>query len=692
MPAKTKKKVKKYPLVNRELSWLAFNARVLQEAGDPGVPLIERIRFLAIFSSNLDEFFRVRVATIGRIYKLKKAMNASDTADFKKILHKIRAEVMVQQQSFDEIYEGQIIPALAAAKIEIVDDTQLRPQELETVRDYFLHTVAQDTHVLMLEKGRDIPVLRDGSIYLAIRLSRKTRSGTKYALVRVPSAFINRFYCLPGAGAGHRIILLDDVIRASLDILFSSLDYDEYSAHTVKLTRDAELDFDDEIAAPLMDKVRKSLKQRETGVPTRFLYDKDIPKDLLHFLISRLKIEKQQAIPGGRYHNFRDFMDFPDLDRPELLYPERFPQRIKALDKDKSILHYLQKQDLMLNFPYQSFDYIIRLLREAAINPQVYSIKMTMYRVAKDSAVANALINAVRNGKRVLVYTELRARFMEEHNIAWAQKLREEGVHVLDIIPGFKVHCKLILISMRDKLDEKHVVHIGTGNFNEDTAKLYADHSLLTGDKKMAAEVNKVFAIIENFKDSTAQMQVFKKIWVSPFNTKERFLELLKREVVHARKGRPARVIIKVNSLAEEEICQRILEAAKAGVQVDLIVRGIFRPKLPKEMDSLRAISIIDRYLEHARLFWFQNNGKSEMYLGSADFMDRNLNHRIEVTSIVEDKEIAAQLLKILEMQLGDNVKARILEGKMHNYFAHSSKKPLRSQEEIYKLLRGDNR
>lgn len=695
-PAPAKKKVrsrkgkapaalKKRPLLDRELSWLSFNARVLQEAEDPEVPLLERIKFLGIFSNNLDEFFRVRVASIRRLLNLKKAAGAEGHKALKRELEDIKATVLEQQEKFNFIYRELIIPELGKHNIQIVSEKDLNPAELKHVQHHFVSEVSGRLNPLMLRQDREIPMLRDGAAYLAVKMQNSVTMATAYALVQIPTRTQERFHILPTDGLHTRIILLDDIIRAGLPWLFSSLDFDMFTAHTVKITRDAELDIDNEVALPLLEKVEKSLKQRKTGAPTRFIYDEDIPADMLKFLVKKLKIDKDGAIPGGRYHNFRDFMAFPKVGPSTLRYKGHIPRRIPEIDQAKSMLNLVEKRDMLLSYPYQSFEYVIRMLREAAIDPTVYAIRISLYRVAENSSIAEALINAVQNGKQVIVVMELRARFMEEHNIFWANRLREEGAHVIYGIPNFKVHSKLIVISRRKRFETSHIVHIGTGNFNEETARIYCDHALLTARKRIASECLKVFDMIQNFRP---ERFTFKTLWVSPVNTRQRFLELLEREAKHARKGKPARAIIKVNSLVDDASIAAILAAANAGVKIDLIVRGIFCLPLTGKEPNIRAVSIVDKYLEHARIFYFGNNGNPEVYIGSADLMQRNLQYRVEVTTPVADKSLRQQLFRILEMQLADNVKVRLLDEQMSNTrMQPEGQKPFRAQEEMYHLF-----
>jgi polyphosphate kinase len=680
---KNKEKRPDYTLIDRELSWLAFNARVLQEAANQKVPLLERIKFLGIFSNNLDEFFRVRVAGIRRLLQLNKEVKSKEFKSLKKELEVIKSTVLFQQQEFTRVYSDEILEDLRKEGIFIVDESELSDAEKSIVNVVFVNKIAGRISPLLLQHGKELPNIKDGEIYLAVSMRNSVSGNIQYALVDIPAKALGRFYVLSSDEGSKRIILLDDMIRLGLPMLFSSLDFDEFTAHTIKLTRDAELDIDNEVAVSLIDKVAKSLKQRKTGAPTRFIYDRELPGDLLDFLTRKLKADKDSVIPGGRYHNFRDFIKFPDVNRPDLLNQKQNVTRIKEIDEAKSMLNLIQKRDLLLSYPYQPFDYVIRLLREAAIDPTVFAIRISLYRLAENSSVAEALINAIQNGKQVIVVMELRARFMEEHNIYWANRLREEGAYVIYGIPDFKVHSKLMVISRRVGFETTNIVHIGTGNFNEDTARLYCDHALLTSRKKIGEDCLNVFDLIQNFRPEKAR---FRTLWVSPVNTRERFIAMLKREMDFASKAMPARAIIKINSLVDEESIRAIVEAADAGVKIDLIVRGICCLAIDEHHPNIRAVSIIDKYLEHARVFYFENGGDPEVFIGSADLMQRNLQSRVEVTVPVQDKDLKQVLISLLETQLSDNVKARVLDASMQNTMVKRSagKKAIRSQELLH--------
>jgi len=650
---------------DRELSWLSFNARVLQEAADPSVPLIERIRFLAIFSNNLDEFFRVRVASVRRLIQLKKGeSHAAERKKLKQVLEDIRSTVLKQQKEFDRIYNQEIVPSLKGGGVELVDDTNITKSDRQALSAYFSDRIAPKLFPLMLRQGKALPILKDGEIYLAVRLYNSTTESVQFALIEVPQQSLGRFIQLPTSREKSRIILLDDAIRFGLSELFSSLDFNQFTAHTIKITRDAELDIDNDIEANYTEQLRKSIKKRTVGDPTRFIYDQDIPADLLDFLQRRLKIDKDGALPGGRYHNFRDFLNFPNVGPADWMYPPQTPLHKPELDAAKSLLDYIENHDVLLSYPYESFAYVVRLMREAAIDPTVFAIHISLYRLAKDSSIASALINAVHNGKQVLIVVELQARFMEEENLIWARKLEEAGAKVIFGNPGYKVHSKLISISRRKNFKTSHIVHIGTGNFNESTAKVYGDHSYLTARKRISSETLKVFEMIQNFKP---EKFAFHQLWVSPVNTQSNLIEKIEKEITHHQQGKPARIILKCNNLVDPFVINALYQAILAGVPCGLIIRGICTLTIDPKWKHVKAISIVDRYLEHARLYYFQNDSKPTLILGSADIMQRNLRHRIEVCMPVLDKTIKATLIDVLNLQLSDNTKARSLEGKQIN-------------------------
>ncbi|MBK8659935.1 MAG: polyphosphate kinase 1 [Bacteroidetes bacterium] len=672
---------KKYPFINRELSWLSFNQRVLQEAADPQVPLLERLRFLGIFSNNQDEFFRVRVATVKRLSELGKKANTLLQGKPRKVLEEVHDEVVRQGKLFDAIYT-EVQQALKKNGIHIINETQLSKQQGAFVNKYFDEHVRPALVPIMLNQVKQFPYLRDKVIYLAIKLTGSHKK--QYALVEVPAETTPRFVTLPSQNKQQYIILLDDIIRYNLPEVFSTFQFSKIEAFTIKVTRDAELDIDNDISQSFIDKISKGVKARQKGNPVRFVYDNHIAKDLLDFLKSKMKLDDlNNLIPGGRYHNFKDFMNFPVVGATDLLYDKHVPLVHPLLPINKSYFPVLRRQDVMLHYPYQQFSHFIELLREAAIDPDVKSIKMTLYRVARNSKVINALINAAKNGKQVTTVVEVQARFDEEANIRWAKKLQEEGIHVIYGVPGLKVHSKLCLITRLENGKPVRYANITTGNYNESTSQVYADDALLTADPRLTNEVEHIFEFFErNYK-----VHAFKHFILSPLSTRKRLLKLIDAEAETARKGKPARIFLKMNSLVDEEMITHLYEAGQAGVKINIIVRGICAlvPGLPGISDNIEAISIIDKYLEHSRIFIFENDGDPLYYFSSADWMTRNLDHRIEATCPIYDKKIQRELLDMMQIQWSDNVKARILNGEQKNmHRTATGTKRVRAQEAIY--------
>ena len=674
-------------MINREISWLSFNERVLQEAADERVPLIERMRFLGIFSNNLDEFFRVRVATWRRLLDFpdtEKSLKESP----EKLLNKINELDHSYQQRFLEIYD-HILLELEKENIFILNEDQLSDDQGIFVREYFRENVRPNLFPIMMKNIKRSTSLRDKSIYLALRLRKKDKSlKDDHALIKVPTSILSRFLILPKKDDRNFIILLDDVIRYNLADIFSVFDYDEFDAYTIKVTRDAELEIDNDVSKSLMERMSESIKQRRKGRPVRFVYDGNIPGPMLKMVMEKLKISKKDNVmKGGRYHNFKDFMGFPNVGNPHLEYPlaPQLPHRY--LSGSKSILAAIRERDIMINFPYQSFQYFIDLLREASIDPAVKSIKMTLYRVARTSKVINALVNAARNGKDVTVYLELQARFDEQANIYWSEKLHEEGVNIIHGTAGFKVHSKLILIRRKEGGMNRLYASIGTGNFNEITSKIYGDVHLLTSNPEITEEVDQVFGLFER---SYLPPVAFRHLIISPFKTRRFIIQMINQEIVNARAGKKAEVTMKLNSLVDATLVKKIYAASAAGVRFRLIVRGIcvLVPGLKGLSENIEAISIVDRYLEHARIFVFHNNADPQYFISSADLMARNLDHRIEVGVPVWDEELKKELQTILDIQWKDNVKARLLGKNDLNQYRVNNEPPFRSQVETYNYFK----
>jgi polyphosphate kinase len=678
--------------IARDVSWLSFNARVLQEAADPTVPLRERIRFLGIFSNNLDEFFRVRVATLNRMNEFsgKEKMNMHMEFAPAKILDEIQAIVLKQQDEFNEIWE-EIRKELKKEKIMLVTERQLTKDQQRFVQAFFEEEVHSNVIPLMIESIPQLPYLRDKSIYLGVVLSRKDNSMIrKYALIEIPSRVLGRFVLLPSASPEeHYIILLEDVVRYNLSSIFSYFGYDRFQSWVFKVTKDAEIDIDNDVSTSLIQKIEKGLKNRRKGRPVRFVYDKEMDIGLLQYLIKRLNlVKKANLIPGGRIHNFRHFMDFPDV------FPKR-GQRKKPfmhplLTNTNRVTDVVTKQDVMLHFPYHSFNPVIHLLREAAIDPNVTSIKITCYRLASNSKVINALINAVRNGKNVTAMVELRARFEEEANMEWKERLEEEGVRVLIGVPNMKVHAKVCVIKKR--LNNRTIQYgfVSTGNLNEKTGALYGDHCLLTSNRNIMADASRIFTYLEEWKQGPSQLKACKTLIPCPTSLRKELFRMVNTEIKNAKNKKTASITLKMNSLSDEELIYKLYDAARLGVDIKLIVRGIFCmfSQNKKFRTPVKAISIIDEYLEHARVFIFHNGGKEKVFISSADWMVRNLDHRIEVTCPIFDESIRHELKSILDIELADNVKARWLNNELNNeYKRDHAKKKVRSQIEIYNYL-----
>lgn len=679
----------KHKTIFRDLSWLSFNARVLQEAADSSVPLRERIRFLGIFSNNLDEFFRVRVAALRRMIGIGNKAKMHLEQNPQEILDEIQMTVLNQQSEFNRIWEI-LLNEMKNEKIFLVKENELNKEQQEFVRQYYEDEVSTNVIPLMIESIPDFPSLRDRSIYLAVVMWKKeTALKKKYALIEIPS-ILNRFVLLPSPRPEeHYIILLEDIIRFNLPNIFSYFGYDQYASYILKVTRDAEIDIDYDIHTSIIQKLEKALKNRKKGKPVRFVYDREMDPGLLEYLIRRLNLSKRDnLIPGGRIHNFRDFMDFPEHIF-KTKSQRRKPFNHPALGNGKRITDTIMDQDIMLHFPYHSFNPVIDLLREAAIDPDVTTIKITAYRLAPQSKIMNALINAVRNGKQVVVMLELRARFDEEANLEWKERLEEEGARVLIGIPDMKVHAKICLIKKR--LEDKTLQYgfVSTGNLNEKTAKIYADHCLLTSNKHIMADVNRIFNYLEQPRLGTQYLKECTMIIPSPGIIRKKLFNLIDNEIRNAKSGKPAAMVLKMNSLSDESLIMKLNEAAKCGVDLSLVVRGIFcmRSQSKKYKKPVQAISIVDEYLEHARVWVFHNNGKEKVYISSADWMVRNLDHRVEATCLVTDPQIKTELKDILTIQLSDNVKARILNNELTNEYVNTGRKKIRSQIETYKYL-----
>ena len=676
--------IKRIPLINREISWLYFNDRVLQEAADPTVPLIERIKFLAIFSSNLDEFYRVRVATLSRLSNLNEKAKEILGYNPKKVLNQIKTIVVKQERKFNNLYENVIIKQLAEEKIFILNDTQLNVSRGEFVKKYFREKLLPMLVPIMLYDGMPLPELRDRAIYFYVKLTQKKK--TRYALIEVPDN-LSRFIVLPETNNLKFIILLDDIIRYSLEDIFFIFEHDAIEAYSIQLTRDAELDLDKEVSGKFIDALSKSLLKRKKGKPMRLLYDTDMPLDMLKNLVSKMGLHGESLIPGNRYHKFKDFIKFPNVGRAELEYPKYLPLPLNGLSFGKSLMGMIATKDYLISTPYESYDYVIHFLREAAIDPKTEEISISVYRLAENSRIIHALINAAKNGKKVNCIVELRARFDEQNNIAWSRRLEEEGVNVIYGVPDYKVHSKICLVKRMEKGKPAYYACLSTGNFNEKTAVMYSDHTLLTADKRLTDDLIKVFKAL--YKSTLAKG--LSHLIVSPIDSRPAIYALIDNEIKNARAGKEAYMILKMNSLADEQMIAKLCQASTAGVKIKMIVRGMccLVPGVKGYSENIEVISIVDKYLEHSRVHIYCNDGNELVYLTSADFMTRNIDNRVEVGFPIYDEELKKEMKDIINIQLSDNTKAREINSQNNNkYHKTKSEIPCRAQIDIYNYLK----
>ncbi len=612
---------KKFPFLNREISWLYFNERVLQEAADETVPLIERIRFLSIFSSNLEEFYRVRVATISRLVNLNDKAKTLLGFNAKKVLSEIKNIVVKHERKFENLFQATLIKELAQNRIFILNDTQLNVARGEFVRNHFRDKILSHLVPILVNLDEPFPELKDKYLYFFVRLIKSgAKHGEKYAIIELPEN-LPRFLVLPETNDLKFIIMSEDIVKYCLDDIFYIFNYDQIDAFSIQLTRDAELDIDKNISDKFIEELKSSLDKRKKGKPMRLLYDTAMPLEMLGVLLTKLKIDAEGLIPGNRYHRFGDFIAFPNVGSSDLEYTPLPPLKVHGLHRTESIFNKLFERDYLINLPYQSYDYIILFLREAAIDPKVTEINITLYRLAENSKVINTLINAAKNGKKVNCVVELKARFDEKANIFWTNRLMEEGVNVNYGLTDYKVHSKICLVKRIEKRRAVYYANLATGNFNEKTAGIYCDHSIFTAKKEITQDLIKLF----NALNKKTVAKDFKHIIVSPLESRNKIYALINREIRFAKAKKNAYLILKVNSLADEGIVEKLYEASNAGVQIKLIVRGIccLVPGIPGFSENITVISIIDKFLEHARVLIFGNNGKEEMFLSSADLMSR---------------------------------------------------------------------
>lgn len=667
-----------FPYIDRDISWMFFNARVLQEASRQDVPLLERLNYLGIYSNNLDEFYRVRMASDARLAEMRRAA-VRDRAEAAKILVQRLQQL---DAGYSAVYHKEVHAVLEELKkqnIEFVGEENLSDADRHFVRKWFRQTLAGFVNPQWLKAAKDLYNYNDESIYLAIDLERNGESD--YAILDLPAQQVGRFLQLPSDDDAVRLIYIDDVVRICLPLLFPGLDYDRYSAYSFKFTRDAEMEIDDDLHIGRLQKVANAVNNRRKGPAMRVIYDREMPQQLLNKILHHLKVDAMDTLqPSGRYHNHKDFMTLPDFGRTDLTYAPMPPLVPAELKSGKSLLSEIQQRDRFIHVPYHTFDYFIRLLQEAAVSPAVRSIKISLYRVAGHSKVVEALIAAARNGKKVTVLVELMARFNEQSNINISRRMQEAGIKVLFGPEGMKVHGKLLYIGMRKSRD---ISVISTGNFHEGNARHYTDVLLFTSRPEITSEVNMVFDLIRNPFAGCS----FKKLMVSPQSMRDKIYELIDNEIAAAKKGREAGIKIKINHITDPGMVQKLYEASQAGVPVDLLVRGCCSlvPGKKGISENIRAYGIIGRYLEHSRILVFKAGGKNLTFIGSADWMPRNLDRRIEVMAPVIDPEIKREMLAIIDMGLRDNISARVIDGNGTNDIHKTDGEAIfRSQSKLY--------
>lgn len=674
-------------IIARDISWLLFNERVLQEACDENNPLIERLRFIGIFSNNMDEFFRVRYASIKRLSQIsnspKRRLGGLTPID---LLGTI-SEMTSKMQARAEEISDELLHKLEKQGISFVDEKTLTTGQQAFVRKYFIEKVSPSVFTLILNEDTELPEMKDKAIYLAIKLVRDAEGEKpQYALIEIPSDLVGRFVELPKYGNQY-VMYLEDLIRYNLAYIFFVYEFDRIDAHIVKITRDAELDLDDDVSKGFLEKMTKSVKGRRTGDPVRLVHDEGICPDLLEFLTSRMNLDNlDKLVAGGRYHNKKDFINFPDLGSKDLEFKALPQMNHPDLDMDRSILNVLRRKDVLLFLPYHSFSYLIRTLREAAIDPNVTSINITLYRVANKSRIISALINAAKNGKQVTVVIELRARFDEAANIKYTQELQAEGVQVIFGVPGLKVHSKMFLITRKNGDKIQRFASIGTGNYNESSSKFYTDYHLMTSNKEITKEVEMIF----DFLQKNYKINKYHHLLVSPHDTRKSFIRLIDNEIEHAKKGNPSGITIKMNSLCDVKLIDKLYEASSYGVQIKLIIRGICSliPGVKGMSENIQAISILDRFLEHTRVIVFENGGDPKYFIASADWMQRNLDYRVEVSAPVYDENIKRQLRDHLDIIWKDNVKARWFNEEQNNEYRSIKGPRIRSQYALHDYVK----
>ncbi len=672
--------------LEKELSWLAFNERVLQEAADKINPLIERMRFLGIYSNNLEEFYKVRFADLKRRILIGEEQTSVTVP--RHLLKKIQQRVLKADQEFDTLYNDLLLE-MARNQIFLINERQLSPNQQIWLKDYFKQVLRPHVTPILINPDTDLTqFLKDDYTYLAVEIINQ--QDTRYALLEIPSDKIPRFVNLPAEPPRRRkpIILLDNIIRFCLNAIFKGFfDYQQLNAYSMKMTRDAEYDLVTEMESSLLELMSSSLKQRLTAEPVRFVYQREMPTEMVELLCAKLSITSSDSIlAGGRYHNFKDFIDFPNVDRRNLEYKPLPPIRHQGFNAFRNGFDAIRDRDILLYYPYHTFEHVLELLRQASFDPSVISIKINIYRVAKHSRIIEAMIHAAHNGKKVSVVVELQARFDEEANIHWAKRLTAAGVHVIFSAPGLKIHAKLFIIS---RLEGERVVryaHIGTGNFNERTARTYTDYSLLTADPRITNEVRRVFNFIEN----PYRPVHFDYLMVSPQNSRQLLYQLIDNEIANAQHGIDASITLKINNLVDAGLIDRLYTASGVGVKVNLLVRGMCSliPELPELSENIRIYSILDRFLEHDRVYIFENAGDKKVFLSSADWMTRNIDNRIEVGVVILDPNVKSQILEIINILFSDTMKMRIINKELNNsYRPRGNRRKVRAQLAIYDYI-----
>lgn len=687
------KKITSAPHIDRDLSWMYFNRRILQEAMKTDVPLLERLSFLGIYSNNLDEFFRVRMATLSRIAECEDRSLRSESEHAKQLIKQINKLNNRYAQEYERAIH-EVTDRLREENIFLLKETELDEEQQIFVSDFFRRQLSGFVSPVWLSAVKQLTEATDENIYLAIKMqvsearkvsaARKLPSRTDYALIELPVPVCGRFIRLPDREERSYLMYLDDVIRFCLPMIFSGMEYDCFEAYAFKFTKDAEMEIDNDLRNGTLQKISKAVKSRKKGDALRVIYDAEMPKDLLKRVMNRLNLDKLDTVlGGGRYHNHKDLMAFPDCGRCDLKYPRWLPILKLELKENVSLLRLIQKQDRYIHVPFHSFDYYIRVLQEAALSKDVKSIKTTLYRLAKDSKVVKALICAARNGKKVTVVIELLARFDEASNIDWSQKMQDAGIHVIFGVEGLKVHSKITHIGMKTGSD---IACISTGNFHEGNARMYTDYMLMTASRSVVRDVNSVFTFIEKPYSPVH----FKELLVSPNEMKLRFIRLINDEIMNRQSGRPAYIRVKVNHITDSAIVKKLYEASAVGVPVDMLVRGncSLVTGIPGISDTIHISGIIDRYLEHSRIFIFAAGGENKTFIGSADWMPRNLDNRIEVIAPVYDARIKEDLWKVIDFGLHDTCQGSVVDGTGENrpwMGEDGSGASFRSQEELYK-------